>query len=609
MAYRGSSEYTRVAVARGACIALLVCLPGPVMGAGRTFFNGSLGVETEDYQYSSGGVTQDRLRLRARLDLNGRGFVWDPRFATYDAGITLERDAVHTTITNSADTNTNYNIFGYRLNTTWFANKPYALNLYANRSQTTVADYQTPSYALTTTSMGAQWGWENQWAGKMRFYLDRMQAESDNSIVPRSDVNSSFGVDSMKKLFAKQWGESSVGYGYRHNESAEQVYGSSQSQDYFYLNDNSMLGDKARLNANLTYYNRLYQYGSTAAGNSAAASSFLSVNSGLSVQQSEKLGHFYNLGLNMSETEGSQTLSENVSGGVNYRFNSQWQANASLGLNSTKTDTAGTTALPSGSQTQTSSSVFGSGGVQYSDKFDVYLINGGYNISWNRADTTFANAIARRSTTQSANIGYTRTGSPLYTDSLQLRMSQTLGEPRGSEANARYSVTSVLSQKDMLQGSIEYRRYDQTYALLTGAGSALDSAGNAKEYYSFNSKNTRMDLGWQHRFSDAAHVALSLGANNGENQGIVNSSRFAQARASVLFRSNLQWTALARMEDIVGLESYSGKKMTVESDLNYRLGKWQASARYRLRDARLQQTPFKEQSIIMLVKRDYGFSL
>lgn len=589
------------------------------MGAGGISFNGSLGMESEDYQYSSGGATQDRQRLKARLDLNGRGFIWDPRFATYDAGITLQRDAMHTTSstnTNSVDTNANYNIFGYRINTTWFPNKPYALNLYANRSQTTVADYQTPSYALTSTNMGARWGWENQWAGRMQFYLDRMQAESDNTLVPRSDRNFTFGVDSTQKLLAKQWGESSIGYGYRHNESAEQVYGSNQSQDYLYLNDSSMLGDKARLSANITYYNRLYQYGSAGAGSNAVsastASSFLSFNSALTVQQSEKLSHFYSLGLNMNETGGSQTLSENAQGGVSYRFSNQWQANASLGLNSTKTDTTDSspsqTSLTS-SPSQTSSSAFGSGGVQYSDKFDVYLINGGYNLSWTRTDTTFANAIARQSTTQTANIGYTRTGSPLYADSLQLRMSQTLGEPKGSEVNARYSVTSTLSQQDVLQGTIDYRQYDQTYAVLTGIGSTLDSAGNVRDYYSFNSKNTRMELGWQHRFSDVASAMLSLGSNNGENQGIANSSRFAQALASVLFRSNLQLTALARMEEIAGLENYSGKKITVESDLNYRIGKWQASARYRLRDARMQQLPFKEQSIIMLVKRDYGFSL
>jgi hypothetical protein len=48
--------------------------------------------------------------------------------------------------------------------------------------------------------------------------------------------------------------------------------------------------------------------------------------------------------------------------------------------------------------------------------------------------------------------------------------------------------------------------------------------------------------------------------------------------------------------------------MTVESDVNYRIGKWQATARYRYRDVH-QQLPFKEHSILLLLRRDFGFRL
>jgi hypothetical protein len=72
-------------------------------------------------------------------------------------------------------------------------------------------------------------------------------------------------------------------------------------------------------------------------------------------------------------------------------------------------------------------------------------------------------------------------------------------------------------------------------------------------------------------------------------------------------RSALQWTALARAEQIEGLESIAGRKVTIESDLDYRIGKWQATARYRLRDANQAISPFKERSIIFMLKRDYGF--
>lgn len=588
--------------ARRACIALLVCLPDPAMAAGKTSFNGWLGVESESYGYTTPSVKRDSQRLNTSANLNGHGYIWDPRFATYDAGITLQRESRQSTDNNTNAAESSYTMLGYRLNTTWFANKPYALNLYANRSQTTVADYQSPSYALTNTTMGARWGWENQWAGRMRFYLDSTQAESASSLVPRSDRNLSFGVDSTKKVLPKQWGESDVSYGYRHNEWEERTYGSNQGQDYLYLNDHSKFGDKANLSASLTYYKQSFQLSAAGAGNTASTSTsnYLNFTSGLTVQESENLRHSYNLGLNMNESAGSQTLGQTATAGLSYRFNSQWQANGSMGLSSTQSESAG--------QSQTSSTALGSGGVQYTDKFGDYQVNGGYDLSWTRTDTTFANAIARQNIMQTVNASYARTQTPLYADSLQLRLSQTLGEPKGSEVNARYSATSTLSQKDALQGTIDYRRSDQTYAIMTATASTPDAAGTV-EYFSFNSKNTRLDLGWRHRFTDANTLLLSMGANKGESTGVANNSRYAQASASALLLSNLQLTALARTEEIEGTENIAGKKLTVESNLSYRLGKWQANARYRLRDARMQVAPFKEQSIFFSLRRDYGFTL
>lgn len=590
----------RFTAARRACIALLVCLPGPATAAGKTSFNGWLGVESESYGYTTPSVKRDTQRLSTTADLNGRGFIWDPRFATYDAGITLQRESRQTTDNNTDAAETNSTLLGYRLSTTWFANKPYALNLYANRSQSTVADYRTPSYALTSTTMGARWGWENQWAGRMRFYVDSMQAESSNSLVPRSDRNISFGVDSTKKVLPKQWGESDVSYGYRHNEWEERTYGTRQGQDYLYLNDHSKLGDKANLSASLTYYTQSFQLGGAGTGSTASTSNYLNFNSGLTVQESENLRHSYNLGLNMNESAGSQTLGQTATGALSYRFNSQWQANGSLGLSSTKSESAG--------QSQTSSTALGSGGVQYADKFGDYLVNGGYDLSFTRTDTTFANAVARQSIMQTVTASYTRPQTPIYADSLQLRLSQTLGEPKGSELNARYSATSTLSQKDALQGTIDYRRSDQTYAIISTTAGAPDAAGTL-EYLSFNSKNTRLDLAWRHRFTDANALLLSVGANKGESSGLANNSRYAQASASALLLSNLQMTALARTEQIEGTENIAGKKLTLESNLSYRLGKWQANARFRLRDARMQVAPFKEQSIFFSLRRDYGFTL
>lgn len=570
--------------------------------AGKITFYGSVGVEAENYQYESDYGTLDRQRLRTRLDLNGRGFIWDPRFAVFDAGVTLQRENVQTVATGTSG-DTSYNMLGYRLNTTWFANKPHPLTIYANRSQSTVSDFWSPSYELTTNNLGARWGMENRWLGRTSFYLDRTSSESGSALVPRSEQNLSFGLDAKQKLRPKQWGESDMSYGYRHTAWDELVYDSRQRQDYFYINDRSLFGDKANLSANFTYYDRSDQWGFAGSGNNMMESKFLGFNSMFSMQQTEKFRHYYGLGFGLNEFGGSQSASQNVSGGMNYRFNDQWQVNAMLGLSASRTESA----VDGASQVQDGSTTSGSAGVMYSDRWGNYLVNGGYTVTLMKTNTTAMSGglTDQQNTTHTANLGYTRMNSPLYADSLQLRLSQTLGEPSGSESNIRYSVTSRLTQSDMLQGTAEYRRYQQEYMLWSRDVNALDYY----YYYGTDSQSTRLDFGWLHRLSEASSVMLSAGATSGQSQGVALDTRYAQARAAMRLRSALQWTALARVEQIEGQQSIAGRKVTLESDLNYRIGKWQAIARYRARDAKQELAPFKEKSLILILKRDYDFRL
>jgi hypothetical protein len=601
---------------RSAPVALLATLiglfPGPLMalprseslaGAGRlTSIYGSAGMEAEDYRYDTLYDSRDRKRLRTRVDLDGRGFVWDPRFATFDAGITLQRENVQNR-GNGANGDTSLNLLGYRLNTTWFANKPYPLTLYANRSQSTVSDFWSPSYELTTTNLGGRWGMENQWLGRTGFYLDHSSSKSANVLVPRSEQNLSFGMDGTQKLKPKQWGESDVSYGYRHTGWDEQVYGGKQRQDYFYLNDHTLFGEKTNLTSNLTYFNRTDQWGFAGSDNGMMKSSFLGFNGMMTVQQTDSLRYYFGMGLGMNDAGGSKNTSYSLSGGANNRFNERWQVTGtvSLGGSNSAAPTAG-----GSSQNQQSTSVSSTGAVMYSDILGNFLINGGYALTLTQANTsgtsTTSDTPSQQNTMHTADLGFTRMNSPLYADSLQLRMTRTQGRPSGSESNIRYSVTSMLTQSDMLQGIVEYRRYQQESTYLSS-----DATNPNYYYYSMNSQSSRLDLGWLHRFSQASSVMFSSGATTGQTQGIATDTRYAQARAAMRLRGALQWTALARLEQIDGFESIAGRKTTVESDLNYRIGKWEATLRYRLRDAKMQFAPFKERSIMFLLKRDFGF--
>lgn len=593
----------------GALAALLALLPAPAMalkmpelgGAGKiTSLHGSIGLEAEDYRYDTDYTSSDRTRFRTRFDLNGRGFIWDPRFAVFDAGVTLQRENVQS-VDDDISGETSNNMLGYRLSTTWLANRPYPLTLFANRSQSTVSDFWSPSYELTTSNMGARWGLENKWLGRASFHADRTSSESGSALVPRSDQGFSFGMDASRKLRPKQWGESSLSYGYRHTAWDDEAYGGSQRQDYFYVNDRSLFGEKANLTANLTYYDRSDQWGYAGFGTNTMESEFLGFNSMLNVQQTENLRHFYSLGLGMTEVGSSQSVSHSLSAGATYRINKQWQATGMLGLGGASSESS---AGPGGaSQSAENTSLSGSAAVMYSDTLGNYLVNGGYSLALTQANPSATSSVpAQQSTTHSANLGYTRMNSPRYADSLQLRVSQTAGEPSGSELNVRYSVTSRLAQSDMLQATAEYRRYQQTYAVWSASALEPDDY----EYYDLDSQSTRLDFGWLHRFSQAGNVMLSAGATSGINQGVALDTRYVQARASMSLRGALQWTALARAEQIDGEAYLAGRKVTFESDLNYRVGKWQATARYRYRDAQQESAPFQESTITVLLKRDYG---
>ncbi len=574
--------------------ALLCIFSGPVV-AGRTNFSGSVGLENEDYIYSTEAGSSSRTRQRTRFDLNGRGYIWDPRFMVYNAGVSLQREKLQASA-NQVKTSSIYNMVGYNINTTLLPNKPNPLMLYGSRSKTTVNDFWSPSYGYTVNNLGARWGMRNSWLGRSNFYLDRSRSQSDNVLVARSDQSLQFGMDANKNLRPKQWGESDVSYGYRRTEQDEKVNGSSQRQNYFYLNDRSRFGETAKLSSNLTYYTRNDQWNNSGA---AMKTKFLGINNNITVQQTQDFSHFYGLGMGLNETDSGKSRSHSLSVGANYRFNRQWQTNGTLGLSGSNSSTSNS------GQDQSGKTLSGSAALMYSDLvLQNYLVNGGYSVAQTRMHNSSSNgALEQRSTMQTINLGYSRTNSRLYADSLQLSMSRSTGETSGSGLNARYNVRSTLTQSDMLQGTAEYSRFHQSKTVVYSATSTTN------DIYDSSSRNTRLNFGWSHQFMESGSSTLSATTSRGMSQNVATETRSIQAAVRKNFGGALQWSMQVRKDQIKGLESTSGNKTTVESDLNYRIGKWQASARYRYRDVQQDMAPFKERSITFILKRIYGFRL
>lgn len=578
----------------GGVFATLLCIiSGPV--AGKTSFSGSMGLENEEYKYSTEAGARSRTRQRMLFDLKGRGYIWDPRFMLYTAGVTLQREKVQT---NAALTKTNslYNMVGYNLNTTLFAKKPSPLTLYANRNKSTVNDFWSPSYGYTVNNLGARWGTKNPWLGRSNFYFDRTNSQSDNALVPRSDRNLLLGMDANKNIRPKQWGESDLSYGYRRTELDDWVNGSSQHQNYFYLNDRSYFDKNAKLSSSLTYFTRNDRWNNSS---NATNSKFLGFNNNFSVQQTQDFSHHYGLGLGLNKTDTNQGRTHNLSAGANYRFDRRWQVNGGLALSGSNSSS-----LDSG-QKQSSKMFSGNAALMYSDLvLQNYQVNGSYTATQMRNRNSNSNRVfEQRSTTQTVNAGYSRMNSRLYADSLQLSMGRSTGEPSGSEYNARYSVRSIWTQSDMLQGTAEYRRYRQSNIIVNS------TASSSSDIYNLNSRNTRLNFSWSHYFPGSGSSILSATTTKGKSQGVDTATRSVQAMIRRSLGGALRWSFLARKDHIEGLESISGNKTTIESDLDYRIGKWQASARYRYRDVQQYIAPFKEHSITFMLKRIYGFRL
>lgn len=564
---------------------------------------GALSAEVENYDYKTDSTSNRRRTLRTRADINARGFIWDPRFATFDGGLSLQSDKTRSDSGAAGGGDTTSKLLGYRLNTVWLPTSPNALTVHASRNKSTVASYATPSYGLTTSTFGARWGFTSKWVGRTQLFYDRSRSESDNVLVPRSDTNVNLGVEAGQKVRQKQWGESDLTYGYRRTSLDDQVYGNRQLQNYLYASDRTQLGEKMNLAANLTYFNRDDVF----AGGTQTKSDILNLSTTLMVNQTDAFQHSYGFSLGKSKVGASQSDTYTGTANFSYRLTDHWRTNGSLGLSGSKF------ASPTASSTTTLPSA--GGGVAYSETYGNFQVNAGYNLSVSWPQSSGGAGYSYTNTSHSASAGYSRVGNQFYADNLDVRTTIQTGQVQSSEQNIRYGVNSRLTAKDMLQGVADYRRYHQDAASLATA------AGTATPSYKTDSTTLRLDGSWVRTFSTVTTATATAGMTSGEQTqdtvtgGIAASAvtttrqTYLQGRFNTRLPGNILWTAMARLEDMQmgGVSAANnGKKTTIESDLNYRVGKWQATARYRLRDAKLETAPFREQSLFFYLKRDYA---
>ncbi len=583
----------------GCCVLVIVaCLAPPSAMAARLFdytqraftLSGGLGLRYEDYDYSSRGRTSySRRTLEEELRIGSTGFVWDPRLLLFDAGVTLRN---RNTDYNSGDSD--IDTVNYNITTTWFRERnPFIL--YARKNTNTYSPVSGAAYEFTTSNYGFRWRFAPPLFGMVRFGYDRGHTQSDNtSAVPLDEYKDSFNIEG-KRTFGKVYDTYSVfNYGYRYDNSEDDAAGRSYRQQYWYMRDSTRFSDNVSLQAGFTYYDRSDKLSGGVNGNANEIdSSHANLNVGLNVTASEQLTHYYNLGIAFNDVNDSEISNYNIAAGMNYRFASYWSSRGSLRFIGTSSD--------NGSSTVYDRTAWGTdAGVSYRRSYGHISAQAGYDLgleipqsSGYNEDTIISHAL---------DAGYSGRWSPLYNDSLNYRLSYQSGSRYESadrervEHNLNYSVHTRLSGGDSIRTVLNYRDWQETSS---GSG-GLDNSN----------RTVRGGITWNHRFWMRHTLVMSAGigdTSSGSGNGKADYSFwYSQARLAMRPWRRLKFTAMARYEDRSGDTSNIGPKLTLETNLNYTLAKWQARLQYRYHDADYETGAYGDSWLTLYLTRNFG---
>ncbi len=583
----------------GALFILLLLTPSPASAA-RLFdytqrgfsLTGGLGLRYEDYDYNTGSVTSySRRALEEELKLGSTGFIWDPRLLLFDAGVTLRnRDTDYYNGDSDIDT------LGYRITTTWFRERnPFVL--YAHKSTNTYLPRIGPSYKFVTSNYGFRWRYASRMLGMVRFGYDRGRTQSDNTnAAPLDEYKDSVNIEG-KRTFGKVYKtQSIVNYGYRYDNSEDDVAGRYYRQNYWYVQDNTKFSERVNLRAGFTYYDRFDKLVDGFNGNANEIdSSHANLNLGLNVVTSEKLSHYYNLGASFNGVNGSMVNNYNMTAGMNYRFAQYWSSTGALQFVGTSSENGG-----NGPRDYNRTAWGANGGVSYARTYGRTSARAGYSagfevpISSSYSEDTIVN--------HSLDAGYSGRWSRLYSDSLSYRLNYQSGsryenaDRKRVEHNLNYTINSRLSEGDSIRTVLNYRDWQETSS---GSG-GIDNSN----------RTVRGDISWSHRFWERHRLSMAAGigdTSSGSRGRIADYSFwYSQARLSMRPWRRLGVTALARYEDRSGDTSNLGPRLTLEANLNYAIAKWQVRFQYRYHDADYEAGAYDDSWLTLYLTRNFG---
>ena len=546
----------------------------------RFMLRGHFGLEAEDYRYSGNDEASSRQRLKQNLTLNSTGFVWDPRFLTFGAGVSLLRENAET-----SDGNQRFRTVGYHLNTTWFGHRRHPLNVFANRKESEIAGYFAPTYLLTTEGYGIRWGFDQATLGKLSLRLAARTARSDNDEVPRDEEDQTLDIEGKRHLEREGGSVSDMTYGLRVRESEDRAAGNQQEQRNLYLYDRTQLSERAKLSNNVSYYQRKDVWQQVDADEPESRDSeFFSANSGLVFQQTEALRQRYRANLNLSEVGDTQVTQLGVHGGAEYTLTEAWEVRASAGFERREQKADSASGVDFAGDIEA--------GVRYSKRLERVGVQAQYSLG-REFQLESVNDPRPDSSFHSVGLGLTHDAGSGFHQTVNYHANLRRGGTRNLEQVLRYQASGRIGLQDSLRGILEHRRAERE----------LDDE-------KFMNRNSRIDLNWSHRFSGSNSLSVSGGRAETRSDGTRLVRRHLESRLTFAPRRQrrLRFSGRARAEEESSQRGGERSQLHLEGTLSYSFGRWKSRLRYRFRETETMSGGyFEEESIMAFLRRDFGF--
>ncbi|MCF6280977.1 MAG: hypothetical protein L3J28_02015 [Candidatus Polarisedimenticolaceae bacterium] len=513
-----------------------------------------------------------------------KGFVWDPRFMVFTAGLNF-RQAENST---GSEVSSRPRSLQYSLYTTWLPKRRNPFVLHMNHSVTTVSSSYAPTYELVSDVLGMRWGLSQRTLGALRFTYGMRKAVSTGESTDREQLDHSFKVIGKRRFKSKRHRVGAdLNYGY-HFDNKENRVGDSQSSEHrLYINNRTNLTPEIGLTAEGSYFNRLDDRG----GRQLSMQS-LRASSSLSVRMTEAFNTNYGLSVSASTSDSYDSNSASGSASMNYRISERWNSNASLSI------TSSSSAAGSGEVASSAA-----GGLSYGQRWGIYDLSSSYSLG---IGSVLSESSDGYTVSHGFGIGLSQSVSPLWRDGISYSFGYSDGKTRTSMSHGLlYRAKSRFSIRDDVELTVNYKQRSDS----DSEGDSITGVKVERE-----ASSTSTNVGWTHRLAVYSSLIASAGyaeSDNTTSGGPSNENKSKTARltynTSPFGLRNLRFRANAKYVERYGSQMDRDKRYDTDFNLDYKLGRWVSSFKYAYSNSSTGGSDdYENQTITIEIQRYFG---